>query len=212
APEQAAGKNRTLGPHTDVYALGAILYELLAGRPPFRGETALDTVLQVMADDPVPPSKLRAKLPRDLETICLKCLHKDPARRYASAGDLADDLRRFQRREAITARPVGRWGRGGKWMRRHPTATVLGATTAVAIVSLLFVSLYFNIELGLAADRTEAEARAAQIAKLQAIDAKKKADQERIEAETQRAAAELASQDAEARKREADRGVYALQL
>ena len=78
APEQAAGKNRQVGPHTDTYALGAILYELLTGRPPFRGETPLDTVLQVMADDAVPPSKLRAKLPRDLETICLKCLQKDP--------------------------------------------------------------------------------------------------------------------------------------
>lgn len=212
APEQAAGKNRTLGPHTDVYALGAILYELLTGRPPFRGETALDTVLQVMSDDPVPPSKLRAKLPRDLETICLHCLRKDPARRYASAGELADDLRRFQRGEAIAARPVSRWERGVKWMRRHPTATVLGATSVVAIISLLIVSLYFNVELRLAADRTEAEARSAREAESRALAAKKKADEERIEAETQRIAADQARQETEARKREADRGVYALQL
>lgn len=212
APEQAAGKNRMIGPHTDVYALGAILYELLTGRPPFRGETPLDTVLQVMADDPVPPSKLRAKLPRDLETICLKCLRKDSSRRYASAGALADDLRRFQHGEAIAARPVGRWERGIKWTNRHPAATVLGLTSAIAITSLLIVSLYFNVELRLAADQTEAEAQAARDAQVRALSAKKKADEERIEAEKQKTAAELARQEAEARKREADRGVFALQL
>jgi eukaryotic-like serine/threonine-protein kinase len=212
APEQAAGKNRTVGPHTDVYALGAILYELLTGRPPFRGETALDTVLQVMGDDPVPPSKLRAKLPADLETICLKCLRKDPARRYATAGDLADDLRRFQRGEAIAARPVSRWERGVKWMKRHPAATVLGTTSAIAIASLLIVSLYFNVQLRLAADETEAEARSARAAEMQAIAAKKKADEQWIEAEKQRVAAENARQEAEARKQEAERGVFALQL
>ncbi len=212
APEQAAGKNRTVGPHTDVYALGTILYELLTGRPPFRGETALDTVLQVMGDDPVPPSKLRAKLPRDLETICLKCLRKEPARRYPTAGELADDLRRFQRGEAITARPVGRWERGIKWMRRHPAATALSLTSAIAVTSLLIVSLYFNVKLRLAADQTEWEARAARDAESQALFAKQRADAQRIEAEKSRLAAEKAQQEAEARKQEAERGIYALQL
>lgn len=212
APEQAAGKNRTVGPHTDVYALGAILYELLTGRPPFRGETPLDTVLQVMADDPVPPSKLRAKLPRDLENICLKCLRKEPARRYHTAGALADDLGRFQRGEAVAARPIGRTERAIKWMNRHPAATVLGITSAIALVSLLAVSLYFNVELGLAKERVEGEAKAARKAEFEALAAKRKADEERIEAEKQKAAAETARQDADARRRESERGVYALQL
>jgi serine/threonine protein kinase/WD40 repeat protein len=212
APEQAAGKNRTVGPHTDVYALGAILYELLTGRPPFRGETPLDTVLQVMADDPVPPSKLRAKLPRDLETICLKCLQKDPRKRYHTARELADDLARFQRGEAIAARPVGRWERAVKWMNRHPAATVLGITSLIALVSLLTVSVYYNVELRLAADKTEAEAKAARDAEVRALAAKRKADEERIEAERQKTAAEQARLEADARRRESERGVYALQL
>ena len=212
APEQAAGKNRQVGPHTDTYALGAILYELLTGRPPFRGETALDTVLQVMADDPVPPSKLRAKMPRDLETICLKCLQKDPRKRYASAADLADDLHRFLGGEAIAARPVGRLERGLKWMNRHPAATVLAGTSALAVVSLLFVSLYFNVLLQTAADEAEKQRTAAREAQRHALTEKEQADRERTESETQKMEAIRARQEAETKKREAERGVYALQL
>ena len=125
APEQAGGKAKAVGPPADVYALGAILYALLTGRPPFQAATPLDTLLQVVSDDPVPPSRLRVKTPRDLETICLKCLQKDPRQRYATADALAEDLRRFLDHEPIQARPGSVVGRFGKWVQRRPAAAAL---------------------------------------------------------------------------------------
>jgi tetratricopeptide (TPR) repeat protein len=137
APEQAAGQNRAIGPAADVHALGVLLYETLTGRPPFRGASVLETLGQVLTQEPVPPRHLQPRVPRDLETICLKCLRKEPHRRYASAEALADDLRRWRAGEPIHARPTPAWERGLKWARRRRTTAALLVVSTLAVAGLV---------------------------------------------------------------------------
>jgi WD40 repeat protein/tetratricopeptide (TPR) repeat protein len=160
APEQAEGK-KDIGPWTDVYALGAIFYEMLTGRPPFNGQTALETVRQVVSTEPVPPTRLQPRVPCDLETICLKCLHKEPKKRYATAEDLADDLRRFLHEEPIRARPTGAVERTIKWAKRRPTLAALVAVSVLALVALFAGGVVHNARLAQAVQRAEDRAEEA---------------------------------------------------
>jgi eukaryotic-like serine/threonine-protein kinase len=142
APEQAEGRLDDIGPHTDLYALGAILYELLTGRPPFRGQSEADTLRRIVTDEPVRIGLLRPAVPRDLETICLKCLEKQPVNRYGSMRELGDDLERFLEGRPIRARRIGWAARALKWVRRRPRATAAGALTGVLLVSLAAVLIW----------------------------------------------------------------------
>jgi serine/threonine protein kinase/WD40 repeat protein len=183
APEQARGQ-ASVGMAADIYGLGATLYELITGRPPFRAATVVETHRQVIDNNPVPPRDLNPAIPRDLETICLKCLEKEPRNRYATAEELAEELGRFRQRRPIKARPIGRVQRFWRWCRRNPLDAAL--SVAVAVSLLVGAGLSGYLAVAFQASQVTATNRA-------------------IEADKQRRAAEEQTQIAEDRQREAER-------
>jgi serine/threonine-protein kinase len=205
APEQAAGLVRAIGPHTDTYALGAILYELLTGVPPFSGSTPLKTVLAVLKTDPVDPRRLQPHVPPDLETICLKCLEKEPLKRYESAAALADDLRRFMAGEPIRARPVGRAERLWRWCRRNPGIAALTAAVLLLLTTVAGVSTA-------AAVRVRAEKQVAEANAVTALDAQGRAESSLEEAERQKGIAKRNESDARTAQDQAERAKTATEV
>jgi tetratricopeptide (TPR) repeat protein len=188
SPEQAMGQHDRTGSGTDVYALGAVLYECLTGRPPFRAATAVETVRQVIADEPVPPRRLVPKLPRDLETICLKCLQKDPAKRYLSAAALADDLDRYLAGDSIVARPVPVWEKGWRWAKRNPSYFVAAGIMAATVVASIVLLASKNASLTV-------ERNAARTAQSEAELANAEADRQRLVAKASEAKAVAAQEE-----------------
>ena len=164
APEQAEGHTDRVGPAADVYALGAILYELLTGRPPFRAATVLETLDQVRRTEPVPPTRLVPGLPRDAETLCLKCLEKDPSKRYGSADALAEDLLRFLEDRPIRSRPTPGYERSWRWCRRNPALASLIGLAATLTVLVAVVSTVAALVSIRQLDRTRKAERQTQLA------------------------------------------------
>jgi WD40 repeat protein len=177
APEQANSQLGKVGPHTDVYGLGVLLYEVLTGQTPFRGTTDLDTLRQLLADEPVRPRRLRADLPRDLETICLKCLEKEPQRRYASAADLAEDLRLFLEGKPIRERPPGWAGKAVKWARRRPGVAALLAVSAALLLALIGGAVWYSVQVQEANEDLQAALQSARKNAREAGEQKRRADQ-----------------------------------
>ena len=161
APEQADGKKGAVTTATDVYGLGALLYALLTGKPPFQADGVLETLTLVREREPARPRGRNPAVDRDLETVCLKCLHKDPARRYGSAEALAEDLERWLNGEPIQARRSGLGERAVKWIRRRPAAAALAAVTALAALGLVAGLLWHNARLQAAAEREREQAQKA---------------------------------------------------
>jgi WD40 repeat protein/tRNA A-37 threonylcarbamoyl transferase component Bud32 len=173
SPEQAEARHSDIGPATDVYGLGATLYQLLTGRPPFAGASELETLRKVVTDEPVRPRQLRPELPRDLETICLKCLAKRPEQRYRKARALADDLDRFLEGRPIVARRVPAWERGWKWARRHPALAALGIATTLSAFAVFGGLLWHDSVLRRVNEQLRQEATRAEENARDALDQRK---------------------------------------
>jgi WD40 repeat protein/serine/threonine protein kinase len=189
APEQAIGGSRQVGPGTDVWAMGIILYELLTGRAPFRGASSLETLEQVRHQEPVPPRHLQPKLPRDLETICLMCLQKEVGRRYPTSLALADDLRRFLDARPILARPVGPIARLGRWCRRNPVVAGLVGLLALFLLSAAVVASFVAWHMSwLAESEQEARSRAVRLAESEQLATRKAVGKARDEQKARREA------------------------
>jgi WD40 repeat protein len=202
-PEQAEGK-KDIGPTADVYALGAILYECLAFRPPFRAATAFDTIMQLLTQEPLPVRQLNAQAPVDLETICAKCLQKDPKKRYATAQELADDLDCYLKGEPIRARPVGVVERGVKWVRRNALVSTLAMAVLLVLIAGVVVSGWFAIKAGEEGKEASRQAQAARTAEKNADDEARAARTAEREAETRAKAETAAKKRAEDEKNRAD--------
>ena len=177
APEQARGELKNLGPSADIYSLGAMLYEMLVGRPPFLGTTPFETILQVIKEEPVPPSRLIGKLPPDVETICLKCLQKEPAKRYATAELLAEDCRRFIAGEPILSRPISSVERAWRWCRRNPRVAGLLATVAGLLVVVTVTSTVSALTIAQERNLKEIQRKDAVDARVAAETARQQADE-----------------------------------
>jgi len=215
SPEQAAGERGQFGPAMDVYSLGAILYELITGRPPFRAESTLELVIQVLELNPIAPRLMNPKLPRDLETICLKCLAKEPQRRYASAAELAADLDRWLHNRPIQARPVSSLERGWRWCRRKPAIAGLSLAVAIAIIVGTYTSWRYAIQARheansakLAQQHATRSFEKAQISEQQERQARQQAETAQVRAIAGEEQARDEQQRAEENAEQAERNLY----